>query len=60
MALMNFLKPKNKLEEGGRTSAPFRETQASRKRAVLIAARIFPSAAFGQMTLFAPAAITLE
>lgn len=22
MALMNFLKPKNKLEEGGRTSAP--------------------------------------
>lgn len=34
MALMNFLKPKNKLEEGGRCSVPVMQDEGERSRNV--------------------------
>ncbi len=41
MALLNFLKPKNQLEEGGRTSAPVQRDAGEPEKTARIAARVF-------------------
>ena len=58
MAFINFLKPKNQLEEGGRTAAPVQQDQASRKKAVPTVINIFRSAVYGQTIWSVPAGIT--
>ena len=41
MALLNFLKPKNQLEEGGRTSAPVQRDAGEPEKIVRIVTKTF-------------------
>lgn len=55
MDIIRFLKPKNQLEEGGRTAAPVQQDEGEPEKTVRIVIRTYQSVSFGQISLFAPA-----